>query len=143
MEKKHKHIAFALLFGIFALLIFVQMNKSISKPALRAPETQTITSEVFQEKPLVALSPGSTPSTRSSITITRYPRNKMLTKETPEEALKITPAKTQPTPSASSSTTRHQSNINAPEPTAGITKTSKRPPPERIQELNEQGIIIW
>lgn len=143
MEKKHKHIAFAFLFGIFALLIFVQMNKSISKPTLRAPETQTIINEVFQEKPLVALSPEPVSSTRSSITITRYPKSKMLAVETPEEAVKITPAKTKPTPSASSSTTRHQSNINTPEPTAGITKTSKRPPPERIQELNDQGIIIW
>lgn len=145
MQKDKKTILFAILVGLFFLLVFLQFTTRIPEPITTVPEHESIDTKTFRlnepaqeipDDPLEILR-------RSSITITRYPKIDTFSDDPQTKDLNITAERTTKTSRTKPSTPRAKPEISTEEPTAGITKTSKRPPPERIQELNSQGIIIW
>lgn len=145
MQKDKKTILFAILVGLFFLLVFLQFTTRLPEPIATAPEHEGIDAKTFRlnesaqeipDDPLEALR-------RSSITITRYPKTDTFSADPQTKDLNTAAEKTTKTSKTKPSAPRAKPEISAEEPAAGITKTSKRPPLERIQELSSQGIIIW
>lgn len=142
MKLKVIYIIFVLI-TIF-ILIFINKKSDISQQAYE----EKILQVSAEQQGLMPASSRPSLSSQGKPRITIIKKSKSgeanISSESKQINTSIRPKKTLPSADLSAvSSTKNAQGAVVEAPVAGVTKISKRPPPEETSELNEQGIVIY